>query len=577
MALTIDPSLRKSQRKKTGRLALGTETEEDIAGRRKTFLGDIGGLEERATEQALALDFDPSKERAARTGFVDLQTQQARERLGRQFGISPESIQSGRALRGFGTLEAQRLGELSGLERELSIRAGQEQRANLAAVQGLMGQRGQQNLAAAQGQLSALGQSEAQLNALEQLQIQQQQQALAKTLGTGELALRQQLGTGDLALRQQLGLGSLALEQELGRGGLALGGRAQTEAEIAGAAQRGIAGRAQSEAEMAGAAQRVVAGRAMAEAAAAGAAQRGIATRAMSEAEAAGAAQRGIAAKAMTEEEAAGAAQRGIAGRAMTLQEETTRRQLDLAQSELFGEGETEQVGGDADLEAAYRGAFQSSVGDANYVQGLDIDGDGTITFQDFIAGVQAGSPLSLGNGQYRVPTPGRKTLGQQQMEIDAGNAAKALNIDETRVKNAASIAFAGIEEQVREFNSNFLGVIQTDPDFLRMQGTGPDARRSPQAKLAARQLDQIDQAMTTEFPEFLGMVGLTPYEFDQLDEPSKVQIGTFFASIIFGPSISFGGGASGPRGGGGGGSNLLGSILGMVGEIGGAAIGKWG
>ena len=551
MALTIDPSLRKSQRKKTGRLALGTETEEDIAGRRKTFLGDIGGLEERATEQALALDFDPSKERAARTGFVDLQTQQARERLGRQFGISPESIQSGRALRGFGTLEAQRLGELSGLERELSIRGGQEQRANLGAVQGLMGQRGQQNLAAAQGQLSALGQSEAQLNALEQLQIQQQQQALAKTLGTG----------------------GLALEQELGRGGMALGGRAQTEAEIAGAAQRGIAGRGMSEAEMAGAAQRVVAGRAMAEAAAAGAAQRGIATRAMSEAEAAGVAQRGIAAKAMTEEEAAGAAQRGIAGRAMTLQEETTSRQLDLAQSELFGEGETEQVGGDADLEAAYRGAFQSSVGDANYVQGLDIDGDGTITNQDFIAGVAPDSPLNLGNGQYRVPIPGRKTLAQQQMAIDAGNAAKALNIDETRVTNAASIAFAGLQEQAREFNSSFLGVIQTDPDFLKLEGTGKDAWRSPEAKIAARQLDQIDQAMTTKFPEFLEMVGLTEYEFEELDEPSKVQIGTFFASIIFGPSINFGGGASGPRGGGGGGPGLMSSIFGMAGEIGGRAL----
>jgi hypothetical protein len=78
---------------------------------------------------------------------------------------------------------------------------------------------------------------------------------------------------------------------------------------------------------------------------------------------------------------------------------------------------------------------------------------------------------------------------------------------------------------------------------------------------------------MTTKFPEFLEMVGLTEYEFEELDEPSKVQIGTFFASIIFGPSINFGGGASGPRGGGGGGGGLMSSIFGMAGEIGGRAL----
>jgi len=255
--------------------------------RKRKFLGNTGALDTQLDRLAGGLEFDASRERKSRQGMLEQQAQTSRERLARQFAISPESIQSGRSLRGFGTIE-QGLGQnLAGLESELSQRAGQENRANLAAVQGLVGQRQQSALAAGQAQLQGLDALTQQLNQAEQLsqggrqldiqdrsldlegEIQRRQLGLQEgqaigqllgqeTLGGRQQGLQEELGRGELDVAQQ----ALSLQKEFGREELGLQARAQTESEATGAVQRDVAQRAQTEAEATGAVQRDVAGRA---------------------------------------------------------------------------------------------------------------------------------------------------------------------------------------------------------------------------------------------------------------------------------------------------------------------------
>ncbi len=67
-------------------------------------------LDEQIGTVAGELTFDPVREREARTGFIEQQTQQSRERLGRQFALTPSGVQQGRAISRFAGLEGQQIG-----------------------------------------------------------------------------------------------------------------------------------------------------------------------------------------------------------------------------------------------------------------------------------------------------------------------------------------------------------------------------------------------------------------------------------------------------------------------------------
>ena len=104
MALTVDPQLRTASKNQLAGLGALTSTESDRKRRDDIFLGGSNPLQQNINTQLQGLTsglgaFDVAGER----NLLEQQAQQSREMLARQFAISPESIQSGRSLRLFGT------------------------------------------------------------------------------------------------------------------------------------------------------------------------------------------------------------------------------------------------------------------------------------------------------------------------------------------------------------------------------------------------------------------------------------------------------------------------------------------
>jgi hypothetical protein len=208
---TTTPTLKNTLRKK-----LADPFDEE---QRKSILGNNDALQSQIDTLSGSLGaFNADAERNARTNLLEQQAQQSRENIARTFALDPSGIKTGAAIRPFSAIEGARLGNLAALESELSLRGGQESRANLGALQGLQGQQQGLNLNAAQLGLQGLGALQNQVQ-FESGQAEQARQFDASQLG--------QIGGVDtLASRQ--------LANQIG-----LGQRAQTESERAGAFARG--------------------------------------------------------------------------------------------------------------------------------------------------------------------------------------------------------------------------------------------------------------------------------------------------------------------------------------------------
>ena len=277
-------------------LALNQTTLDEILGRQRNpfqrgtaafaapqqLLGGPTGLEQATVSQATGLPgtFDVGQERAARQGFIENQTQQEFGNIGRLFGLDPAGLQQGRAIRAASEIGGARLGALTNLEQELSMRGPAEARANLEAMASILGQREAAGAQARGLQLAEAGQGLQGALGLGGLALQEQglfggtpgretlaaqQLGLQGELGRGQLGLQQELGRGELALAQQglnlqeAGLfggagGRQTLQAQLGTAGLTgeiggaptLAGRQVAEQEAAGLTQRSIATEAQS-------------------------------------------------------------------------------------------------------------------------------------------------------------------------------------------------------------------------------------------------------------------------------------------------------------------------------------------
>lgn len=100
---------------------------------------DAQGLRNLGTEMAQGLSYDRQALEQTQVGEIERQAQDARLRLGRQFGIDPGGSDSGAAQRQFETLEGQVLGTTADVRTQLLQWEAEQKRANLEAVQGLYG------------------------------------------------------------------------------------------------------------------------------------------------------------------------------------------------------------------------------------------------------------------------------------------------------------------------------------------------------------------------------------------------------------------------------------------------------
>src|SRR3990167_386228 len=91
------------------------------------------GLDKSINDTAMGLSYDVEAERSARTRQIEQQTQLTREKLGRQFGITPGGSTSGDTQRSFEILESGRIGQLDALSAELASKAPDQARQNIAS------------------------------------------------------------------------------------------------------------------------------------------------------------------------------------------------------------------------------------------------------------------------------------------------------------------------------------------------------------------------------------------------------------------------------------------------------------
>ena len=578
MPLTIDPQLRTAGKQRLA--GLGSLTSDDQKRRDEVFLGagrDVDrGIESQLGGLSQGLGaFDVAGER----GLLEAQAQRSREALGRQFAISPESIQSGRSLRGFGTVEAGLGQQIAGLRG----REAEQNRANLGALGQLQGQRQQANLQAIAAQQGAIGQLSNQLNSEEQLALQQE-------LGRGQLGIQEagltgQFGGGAtqqaLAQQQQLALQGAQLFGQAGTGLTGFGAGTQTlggqqtglqEAALFGG--RGTGANAQtlaqqqlglSEAELfggrgTGANATTLGAQAQVEAEEAGKAARTALTQqqALQGAELFGeagtnltgftAGEQTLGSRQLTEVEAAGGFARTIGGREISLAERAQSQQFKLAQATLYGEGVTETVGNEAEFQDAFLNALREN--DPRF----DINGDGETNFTDFLAAAGEGpDSLNLGNGQFRLPGSGRQTLEQQKLTNQTSQTARALGIDELRLTQAMTQFSETIAEDKRKFDSDFAGVLfGDDGSFSTKEHVNEDGVivKTPitgrEKDILDKQMSQMEDAMNLNMADILEDAGISGKEFGDMESEHKIQLATLLASITFGPNISFGGSASG-------------------------------
>jgi hypothetical protein len=192
------------------------------------------GVETQIGKIASGLNFDADKEREARSAKIEDDRVKALSSVSRSFALKSGGVKQGRALSRASAIEGGALTARAGLEGEISQRQGQEQRANLQALQGVQKQLDEGDITAVQ-----LGQ------AGRGLDIQQQQVGGQLELGKGQLDLATATQSDDVELRTlaldlqdkiasgQLSLGAaqLKLDSYVGRAGVELGKGQLTLAE----------------------------------------------------------------------------------------------------------------------------------------------------------------------------------------------------------------------------------------------------------------------------------------------------------------------------------------------------------
>jgi len=229
-------------KKKTPRQIIGAEDDPEEAalkaarnqaltrGMTAAVGGDLAASRAAALSKAGGLSFDRAGLEKELVGETEREAQEQRARLARQFGIDPGGAQSGTSQRAFENLESGVLGAKASIRTQLRQMEGEQQRANVGALAGVYSQMSERDLSVEAQRLQAV-------------------QAAGQALSQDEQNL--------LAAYQTVGQQGVAEQQ------VAIAGRAQTETESMGAAQRtqmvaqtGIAQRAQTETEKMGTAQR---------------------------------------------------------------------------------------------------------------------------------------------------------------------------------------------------------------------------------------------------------------------------------------------------------------------------------
>jgi hypothetical protein len=227
---------------------------------------DLAATRTNALSKANALTFDRSAQEQAINAQTDLEAQQQRERLARQFGIDAGGAQSGASQRAFEDLESGVLATKANTRTQLLQMEGDQLRANLASVGSIYSQMSDVDLAAEAQRLAAtqaagqqLSQDEQNLltayQAVGQQGVSEQQAAEAATMGAAQRTAltaetsREDLNAAMARATQQGQLTGMFVDPATKASLETLQSKAQTF-------DQGIASRQMTEAEAAGGAQR---------------------------------------------------------------------------------------------------------------------------------------------------------------------------------------------------------------------------------------------------------------------------------------------------------------------------------
>lgn len=179
------------------------------------------------------------------------------------------------------------------------------------------------------------------------------------------------------------------------------------------------------------------------------------------------------------------------------------RDTLNLQEAQLFG-GTPDQVLTLDDLS----GAFNSQRGDQNYNDKVDFNRDGRVDYTDqlmFTNRAQDG----------RIVTPGRRTLGGQQVDSDIANTSRALGIEEERLSAGISQFEQQLAESARTFNASFTGYLfdtQGRPSHMIDPTTGtPRPISGIQREAFEQQKEAFNNAQDLTAEKFFEQVGLGP------------------------------------------------------------------
>ena len=569
-------------------------------------------------QQAAAITPDLTYQTQAQKKAIADRSEQLQQGIARRAGLEGSGLRtgmSGQNIRLMGTIGAQQLAQEAAVEQ----RAGQEQRANLQALLGAQSMEDQRVMADRQQALRAQ-------ESIQQFGLGQRAQTEAETSGAAQRRLAEGQVTGqildtldkDAVLRAYTrDDGSFdwnqaradGIEEDLVTGQFTrqtgtLGGRAQTEAEAAGASQRTLSGRQMTEAEAAGASQRrlgeaqltgelegeggeedqrTLAGQQQDTAAEAAQAQIELAERQRIDA-------RDIKFEALGVE----ADQLKETARqfdAELLQRSTefsstyglsaeqfaeTKRQYDdgltlentkiQAQMEQFNAEQrlraAELYGGDGLSKPEFLSALGTASGDSGYRRDLDFNKDGFINEEDETQFDQQADETGI--------IRGRSTIAQREAEFqearfstEAELQSEKLGLEAQTIKNAFTSRQAELDQRMAEINSSFTGYLYNrGPDgvvTVMNDEDPPTPLTSVEAKAQENALAIMEDSMTKTvggLAKEMGLIGPDSRYTNLVDVPDDQMfslVSLLFASRAPGAS---GVGYSPPpaQGGGGGG-----------------------
>ena len=514
---------------------------------KKTFGREArSGLE----QQAAAITPDLTYQTQAQKKAIADRSEQLQQGIARRAGLEGSGLStgmSGQNIRLMGTIGAQQLAQEAAVEQ----RAGQEQRANLQALLGAQSMEDQRNLAERQQALRAQ-------ERVQQFGLGQRAQTEAETAGAAQRRLAEGQVTGQLSdtldrdavlaayrnpdgslntrLMNREGIFEDPVTREFTRRTGTLGGRAQTEAETAGAAQRRL-GEAQLTGELedeeGGEAQRTLAGQQQDIAAQQAQGQLELAERQRQDARDLRFQELGLQSADLTERARqfdADLAERSAQFRdsfglsadqfleskrqfddGIAIEDQKLANQMNQFNAEQRLRA-AEMFGGEGISKLEFANSFGSNSGDPGYRRDLDFNRDGTIDAQD-----EATFDSLADDGVIR----GRGTLAQRQQEYqearfqtEADLQSEALGIDRMKIEET----FKAQEEQLNftmaQFNTAFTGqLFEAGPDgsIMVMDGPPPDGKpvTSTQEKVARNNLQRLQNAMDDSIVSIATEMGL--------------------------------------------------------------------